>query len=376
MERATPQLSAPTARFAPLSQGLPFFHRSYRDHSDCAEDLDEKLRRMRVALERLVGIEYETVENCIRAGMFYEKGMMEKAHFFAAKAVGGVHDDTSLETAFCAYMIFASALYAMHRISAADELVEGVHAHLLAQENAYLLANLRAFTAQRKFCGGDAAAARAWLASGLGDPEDGNLFLYNIYCHFTTAKAYIVTGATGTAIPFTEKLLSFCEAYNRPLDIIDASLLLSIALRKEKRAREADSALVRAVEIAQRYGFVQPFVAESAKLSADLGRLSHRLLQPQFKDKLDSVFVKSLYFATLRAARQKHALPETEKPRLSARQLELIRLLASGYSYQEISEKTGIKISTIKTYLRIAYQKLGAVNKREAVAKAAAFGLV
>ena len=159
---------------------------------------------------------------------------------------------------------------------------------------------------------------------------------------------------------------------------VDSLLQLSMALRKKRLSKEADDALADAVAIAQEHGFVEPFLRKSAELSAELGRLYHRLLQPGFAGRLDSAFVKSLYFATTRLSLQDDAapVPKTPRPRLSQRQLELLRLLAKGYRYSDIAEQTGIKTSTIKSYLRVAYQKLGAVNRRDAVAKAAAISIL
>ncbi|MCL2031239.1 MAG: LuxR C-terminal-related transcriptional regulator [Oscillospiraceae bacterium] len=368
---------AALAHTASHSQNLPFFHRSCRDHSDYAGGMEEKLRALRVTLGRLAGREYDLLEHCVRAGIYYEKGDLERGLSSASKAVSEVSGDIPPETAFCAYIILASVLYAMNRVSAADEVIAGLRADIEKRDSGYLLPNLQAFTVRRRLYAGDQEAASAWLQSGLGGAAGERLALYKIYRYFTTAKAYIVTGALGEAISYIQNLADLCEAYSRPLDRMDALILLSVALRKRKRVKKADEALAGAVEIAQQYGFVQSFILEGAELSAELGRLSHRLLQPDYRNWLDSAFVKGLYLTTLRSSRQADAAaPAGGARRLSERQMELIGLLAEGDSYQSISEKTNLKVSSVKTHLKAAYQKLGAVNRREAVERAAALGIL
>src|SRR6476660_5128749 len=50
------------------------------------------------------------------------------------------------------------------------------------------------------------------------------------------------------------------------------------------------------------------------------------------------------------------------------RETEILRLLRSGASNEEIAKALGIKITTVKTYLRHIYERFGATNRAHAVA--------
>lgn len=63
------------------------------------------------------------------------------------------------------------------------------------------------------------------------------------------------------------------------------------------------------------------------------------------------------------------AKPSRETERLSARENEVIELLASGYIYKEIAEKLGIGTETVRTYVKNICIKLQVKNRTEAVAK-------
>lgn len=64
---------------------------------------------------------------------------------------------------------------------------------------------------------------------------------------------------------------------------------------------------------------------------------------------------------------------ESEADQLSAREREILRLLARGFAYKEMAETLGISIGTINTHVRRIYQKLHVSSRGEAVAKFAPF---
>lgn len=66
---------------------------------------------------------------------------------------------------------------------------------------------------------------------------------------------------------------------------------------------------------------------------------------------------------------QKPAPAAHEAEHLSPREAEVLGLLAKGYLYKEIAEKTGVTYATIHTHIRHIYEKLQVRSRTEAVAK-------
>lgn len=60
---------------------------------------------------------------------------------------------------------------------------------------------------------------------------------------------------------------------------------------------------------------------------------------------------------------------------LSAREIEILALIAQGYANLEIAAEIHLGINTIKTHIRSAYRKIGATNRAEAVAWGIRHGL-
>jgi DNA-binding NarL/FixJ family response regulator len=61
--------------------------------------------------------------------------------------------------------------------------------------------------------------------------------------------------------------------------------------------------------------------------------------------------------------------PASDMEKLTAREQELLALLAKGYLYKEISERLNISMSTVSTHLQHIYEKLHVQSRTEAAAK-------
>lgn len=72
------------------------------------------------------------------------------------------------------------------------------------------------------------------------------------------------------------------------------------------------------------------------------------------------------------ADRSEHVLEEA----LTTRELEVLRLLASGASTSTASELLGISTATLRAHIQAILRKLGAHSRLEAVAEAARMGLI
>ncbi len=63
--------------------------------------------------------------------------------------------------------------------------------------------------------------------------------------------------------------------------------------------------------------------------------------------------------------------PHPELENLSARELEILRLLAKGHMYKEIADLLAISMSTVRTHINNVYQKLHVHSRTEAAMKLA-----
>lgn len=61
---------------------------------------------------------------------------------------------------------------------------------------------------------------------------------------------------------------------------------------------------------------------------------------------------------------------------LTEREVEVLRLIAKGYSRPEVAEMLGLSVNTVATYTKSVYQKLDISRRAEAVVEAVRLGLI
>jgi DNA-binding NarL/FixJ family response regulator len=68
--------------------------------------------------------------------------------------------------------------------------------------------------------------------------------------------------------------------------------------------------------------------------------------------------------------------PADDRPTLTDRQRQVVEQLARGLSYAQVAVVLNISANTVRTYVRIIYDKLFVCSKTEAVMAALRFGLI
>lgn len=174
------------------------------------------------------------------------------------------------------------------------------------------------------------------------------------------ARILITRHEYDQALELVEKLMAIAEEGGRGGVIIELLVLQSLALQGQDRSDSALTVLQRAITLASHEGYVRAFVDE--------GESMLRLLR---------LFV-ARYGATDYTARLLNSFPrKTEPPdALNERELEVLRLLATGMSNREIAEALFITVGTVKWHANHIYGKLGVKNRGQAVVKARELQLI
>lgn len=76
------------------------------------------------------------------------------------------------------------------------------------------------------------------------------------------------------------------------------------------------------------------------------------------------------------AAAPEEAFDDSERGLLSAREHEVLTLIARGFSYAEIARLKGLSVHTVQTHIKNLYGKLAVHSKSEAVFEATRLGLL
>ena len=165
---------------------------------------------------------------------------------------------------------------------------------------------------------------------------------------------------------------------------LETLLLLSQMYAFLGEPQNSFNAITNALELAEPEGFISPFV-EEGKPVADI---LTELLNGKVPEKVQPVYIQQL----LAAYPNPHHPPEETSPLsaaklqatnvqplvepLSARELEVLQLIAQGDSNQTIAEKLVITVSAVKKHTGNIYGKLNVNSRTQAVSRARQVGLL
>jgi NarL family two-component system response regulator LiaR len=115
---------------------------------------------------------------------------------------------------------------------------------------------------------------------------------------------------------------------------------------------------------------LRPAVAREALDRGASGYLSKALTGPQIADAIQAVLQGEIVVSPDVATAEAQVggdWPGRDIAGLTAREAEMLTMIAAGMSNQEIADRSYLSINSVKTYVRIAYRKIGAQRRSQAV---------
>jgi len=369
------KMEGDSIRAASISLQMPFLHRSSRDYYELADN--EVSDKLKTTFGKLLKDHYELVMRAIGSGIALEQNRVGDALTLANTAVSMLNDKTVKEIRFVVYNHLAAVYLAMGKERELSEQLEKTAA-FINSEAQFLRPNFLAFSARVKLWNGDETAAREWLDNYFVN-ESGTLYLYRIYQYFTTVRAYAVLGEFEKAKNLAERLRQLGKDFSRPQDAAEAGVLIAAVLWAQNKKEDSQKILEEVLAETQPHGFIRLFADEGAAILRVLKKTSGHTEHADYQGKLDPVYVNNVCIAAYAVSKQRSGIitANKDKPvKLSRQQKAVIELLAQGYKRDGIIEKTGLSLNTVKSHLKIVYEKLGAENAADAVMRAREFGII
>jgi len=228
--------------------------------------------------------------------------------------------------------------------------------------------------------GGAAAPARWTQQQGLSAEDEPGYAQEPGY--LVLARVLLAQDRAGQALAVLERLLVAAAAQGRIGSIIEIRALQALALAASAQEESAVDTLAEALILACPPGYVRVFADEGAPMGALLGRL----IAAQRADQAAARVPLGCLARVLRALDANDtapgpgrgtaaAVPGLVEP-LTARELEVLRLLAAGMPNQAIAAELVVAVDTAKKHVSHVLGKLGAANRTEAVARARQLSLI
>jgi len=215
-----------------------------------------------------------------------------------------------------------------------------------------------------------------------------------VYVHLILARLLLVLAQEERLLEHAQRALLLIQALIPKLEEgdfveaqIEAHILRARALEMLGERESALHALQCALALAEPEGFRRTFLDEGPDLMTLLGRLLSLLQRGELHSDLPSrAFLEEL-LETLASSRPLPTPPEGPGQHdssqnlppgvlLTPRELEVLRLVAQGYSNGEIALHLCLALNTVKRHLNNIFLKLGVRTRTQAVARARRLGLI
>ncbi len=229
------------------------------------------------------------------------------------------------------------------------------------------------------------AARRARLWAAIGNlanasdwvrerqlASDDELSYRREFEHLTLARVLLAHGeyaARVEALGLLERLLAAAETGARVGSVIEILTLRALTHHALGARADALESLQRALTLAEPEGYVRLFVDAGPGITALLREGLTRGIRPDYARRILAA-ASSPSGAVPRATSSPLVEP------LSARELEVLQLIAQGLTNHEIGARLFLALDTVKGHNRRIFEKLQVQRRTEAVARARVLGLI
>jgi len=188
----------------------------------------------------------------------------------------------------------------------------------------------------------------------------------------TLARLYLAQHQAVKALEMLSFLQEQVEKRGQLRRVIEVLALKALALHAMGEADPALQTIGKALALAEPEGYQSAFVDEGEPMARLLYQASAQGISPGYAGKLLAVLSRKVQAP---AATPSSPAADLVEP-LSAREMEVLQLIATGLSNSEIASRLYISLSTVKGHTSNIYGKLGVKNRSQAVVRARSLGLL
>ncbi len=305
------------------------------------------------------------------AELFYERNQLEQALRHAGEGISLGRQLTSTQSLATGLATLAWIRKAMEDPAGAQEAMDEAYQVMPNLEIVALHNPVPAERARLLLAQGDVKEVARWVEErGLKEEDEPG---YARELEYLVLARYLLSrNMTERTLALLEPLGAAAKAQARMGSVIEIQVLQTLGFQAAGKADQAMKVLAETLLQAEPEGYIRTFVDEGGPMAALLHRALSRGVTPDYTSRLLASFPSigrgvevSLYPVTF-----------SFNESLSERELEVLRLLASGASNQEIAEELSIALTTARKHVSNIISKLGVNNRTQAVSRGRDLGLL
>jgi LuxR family transcriptional regulator, maltose regulon positive regulatory protein len=231
---------------------------------------------------------------------------------------------------------------------------------------------------------GQVAEATRWLQDRALGADDALRYPQERE-YLVLVRVLLAQHAPDRALKLLERLHSLAVTQGRVGSVIEIQVLVALARHAAGDEPGALAALGEALTLAAPEGYLRVFVDEGPPMAALVGRLAAAQrpgrdagvqgVPPTYLARLADAFARDGAPIDQQRGRVAATPPGLVAP-LTARELEVLQLLAAGKPNQTIADELVITLDTVKRHVTHILDKLEAANRIQAVTRARELGLL
>jgi LuxR family maltose regulon positive regulatory protein len=299
------------------------------------------------------------------------------AKLYAEKAIEFSQKWGVVDTLACVNLFLATVLQAQNDIPGADQALavasQIIHDHPLELPSMPWLGATRA---RLRLAQGNLDDARRW-AETRGLSAEGKLDHRNEVEYLVLVRILLAEGRVAEATSLLSRLETMMECAGRHGNLIEVLVLQAIALDMQAYLQSALGVLKQALSLAQPEGYMRVFVDEGTPIETLL-----KVGMTEWQDS-DLLAYTGRLLAAFHHGEAERPAPMAETLQvqplvepLSQRELEVLHLVAAGWTNQEIADKLVISVRTVKKHVENIHGKLGVSNRMQAALRARELNLL
>jgi len=305
------------------------------------------------------------------AEVFYERNQLEQALRHVGEGISRGRQLATTQTLASGLVTLAWIRQARGDPAGAREAMDEAYQVMPSLEIVALHNPVPAEQARLLLAQGDVKEAARWVEErGLAEEDQPGYAREREY--LVLARYMLSQNMLDRALARLERLGAVAKAQARMGSLIEIQVLQALGFQAAGKADQAMTVVAQALMQAESEGYIRTFVDEGRPMAALLHRALSRGVTADYTTRILAAFPSVDQGIQPSPAPVASSFNEP----LSERELEVLHLLASGASNQEIAEELSIALTTARKHVSNIIGKLGVNNRTQAVSRGRDFGLL